>query len=287
MKIGLIGSGRWAEILANALPSKESLSCVLSSRANPKLGPFVNTKFTSCFREFIKNDYDRIIIANTASKHVETLIRIRDVHPYMKLLLEKPVCIDGKDYEELKNFKSDMNILVDHTLLFDDEFTKIHKDTQKGLLTAVKTIDGSDGPFRQDCTSLWDYGPHSISLALHFGVQSSASLSVKYDNSYKLKSRRGELYILNFKINDSIECNFMIGSGMPMKNRRYSLIFTNKEVIIDITNPVKHTALKNMFNIFLDDSDLNDSRWGLDLSLQVTELLLELSNQVKENPNPH
>lgn len=148
MIIGLVGaSGNWGKNYLRTLTEKfPQIKIKLGSRENWKN---------------LNNEVDGVIISTPASTHLKLASYF---NPNIPLLIEKPLALSNQIIKEYLDINR-KNILVNHNHLFSSAYQDL-KNKSLGKIRFVNSVGVGNGPYRTDCSVLYDYGPHQISILL-------------------------------------------------------------------------------------------------------------------------
>jgi predicted dehydrogenase len=287
VKIGLIGLGNWAQKLIACLPNPQELNVVLTQREGLSEIIPTGTKVARTYEEFLSSEPDRVIIANQASKHLETLIKIRSALPKVPIFIEKPFALNVKEaqkYEEI--FGLDDNLIVNHTLLFNKNLWEIKQKHLKASPQKIYCADCNLGPYREDCNSLWDYGPHVISVALYLCAAETYPLNVEVLEASNYKTTYGELVTFRLNIQDETEVIASVGNGFPLKMREYQINYGDGVVEkFNGLDKVEPTPLHWILKDFCSRNEIRQSGnfWGIGMSLKVVKAISDIENLLKLN----
>ncbi len=287
MKIGLIGLGSWSQKIIRYLPNSQDLFAVLTSREDASANLPKRTIICRSYDEFTALGLDRIIIANEASKHLQTLKKIRTILPIIPILLEKPFVMSSAEVDEYFDFfGKDNNLLVNHTLLFNKSLLEIKKSHKQTSPLKIFCTDCNLGPYRADCSALWDYGPHPISVAIYLAADEDLPIDIKILEAHVSKTIYGEIVTFRLTIQNRTEVICSVGNGSPVKIRKYLMHYPNEEIIefdgMSSVNPQPLQILLAEFNEFkVEQTENRDSRWGLNIPSQVIRAISGLELFVK------
>ncbi len=284
MKIGLIGLGSWSQKLISCLPNSQDLFAVLTSREDAAANLPKGTIICRSYYEFTALGLDRIIIANEASKHLQTLKEIRTVLPIIPILLEKPFVMSSAEVDEYFDlFGNDNNLLVNHTLLFNKNLLEIKKSHKQTSPLKIFCADCNLGPYRENCSALWDYGPHPISVAIYLTANASHPINIKILEAQKSKTSYGDVVTFRLIIQDKTEVVCSVGNGFPVKIRKYLMHYSNNEIVafdgVASVNPQPlQTLLEEFSNHIIAETKRQDSRWGLELPSAVIRTMSQIDS---------
>jgi hypothetical protein len=292
VKIGVVGLGAWSQKLIKCMPNPQHLFGVLTNRADAERLLPGGTRIYRSYEEFADAGLNRIIIANEATKHLLALKKIRSTLPKIPILIEKPFATsiaNANDYVD--NFGLDDNLIVNHTLLFNKN---IYALKQRHLFSIPNTINCADcnlGPYRSDCNSLWDYGPHPISVALYFSNLDQYPIEVDVLEATQTNSSFGSITNFRLVINNKTEVLGSVGNGFPLKIRKYLFSFNGNEIVeFDGLKKEEPQPLQQILSEFCEfsdgDSKIRDCRWGLKIPIGVVKIIAEIEKKLNLQKNP-
>ncbi len=144
MKLGIIGTGRWAHVYARKLQG---------------LGiDFWMAEGTTISADTLEKT-DGIIIANAGEKHFPVAMKFAG---WMPLLIEKPVCMSYADADTLLKVSAGGIVFAGHTRLYSTAWRELKR---KALLEGVKSYRAEYGG-RCRLGPLWDKGSHLVAMAI-------------------------------------------------------------------------------------------------------------------------
>ena len=112
-------------------------------------------------------ELDGVIVATPASTHFQIASHYIDAG--LPVLVEKPLAMSRLNAEQLadKVLKRDGILLVNHIHLFSQAYQRARAIVRLlGPIRTIRTSGGRQGPYRNDCKPLWDWGPHDVSMVL-------------------------------------------------------------------------------------------------------------------------
>jgi predicted dehydrogenase len=170
MRLGLIGCGRWGRNIIST--SRDLLDAKLVAVARANSGTACTMPENCCvfpdWRSLLdSNLIDGVIIASPAYTHAEIALAAMERH--IPVLIEKPMALSIDDAEALlkSSIKNQTYATVDHIHLFNPAFRRMVEIMPTyGSILNISGIAGGPGPYRSDCSALWDWAPHDISMIL-------------------------------------------------------------------------------------------------------------------------
>jgi predicted dehydrogenase len=108
-----------------------------------------------------------VAIATPASLHAAHAVRVLECG--LPVFVEKPLALTVADAERIRDAAHAVRlpVVVDHIHLFNPAWRELKRRiAELGPIREVESEAGQDGPFRADVTTLVDWGPHDVALAL-------------------------------------------------------------------------------------------------------------------------
>ena len=311
--IGLIGAGKWGKNYINTLKKnkKVSLKKIACKNLKEKQNLLANYEVTDNWHDItLSSDIDGIIIATPPKTHFE--IASKAIKNGKPVIIEKPLTLNLKDATSLLELSKKHKVIakVNHVYLYHPLYRLLKKQIQnKTNLKSINSIGGNYGPFRKDVSSLWDWGPHDLSMCLdilsEYPTEIKAEI-VKKDFINGLKASNLKIF-LDFTNEKYAEIN--IGNLMENKKRIFRLNYENQSYIFD---PIKYKAIQdnralkrnhedkdrdkkninlnlgnNPLDILIDEfaEDISSKDFNikdLNLAYNVVKLLVEIDNLLKD-----
>jgi UDP-2-acetamido-3-amino-2,3-dideoxy-glucuronate N-acetyltransferase len=227
-KICVIGAGGWGKNHISTLNKKGALYGIVDA-SEAALDDYKNInshcKFFKNIESTLEEGFDGYIVATPAETH----------HPIAKKLLahsknvlvEKPVCLNSKDAEELLNLAKLHRcfIMGGHLLLFHPAFLKIKSliDNNKiGKISYIYSNRLNFGKVRSHENAMWSLAPHDISLLLFFCKNFPEKLH--YSGFELLKRNIDDSSISSFTFPQNIGAHIFVSWLHPFKEHRFVII---------------------------------------------------------------
>lgn len=228
MKICVIGAGGWGKNHIKTLNKKGALYGIVDA-SEAALDDYKNInshcKFFKNIESTLEEGFDGYIVATPAETH----------HPIAKKLLahsknvlvEKPVCLNSKNAEELLNLAK-LNkcfIMGGHLLLFHPAFLKIKSliDNNKiGKISYIYSNRLNFGKVRSHENAMWSLAPHDISLLLFFCKNFPEKLH--YSGFELLKRNIDDSSVSSFTFPQNIGAHIFVSWLHPFKEHRFVII---------------------------------------------------------------
>jgi len=246
-KLLLIGAGAWGK---NYIKTLQDFNVEL----------FIATRHN--WKQLIDENPDGVIICTPPQSHVE--IAHYSLSRNIPTMIEKPLSLSMKEATSLGTFSAP--ILVNHIHLFSEQYQNIKNIIDVGSIKSISSQGFNQGPYR-DYSSLWDYGPHDLSMILDILGSKPDRLDV---NRYDIN--RGHLYYIDM-IFGNITTHSLVGNGGIFKQRLLS-IDSHQKYVYDDSIPSKTKPLSNALGVFIKSiHGEHDYRLGLELSFNIIDIL--------------
>ncbi len=276
VRFGLIGAGKWGVNYIKTIESIEGIELRIIACKNlhsKKKGLFKGYKFTDSWEEVVQSkEVDAIIIASPPGMHYEIASScIKNGKP---TIIEKPLtlCIEDAESLILLAEKNKINVKVNHIYLYHPEFRILQRNISKGFnLKSIYSLSGNFGPFRNDVSPLWDWGPHDIAMCLAIMNNFPERIEAKYiKREISSSNNRSNINIKLFFQDDKFaDLNF--GNLMKNKKRYFKVKSQSSNLIFDPINNLKIT--KETDNKLMEIIYENSAKYE-DLNQSPLELLL-------------
>ncbi|MBL8673162.1 MAG: Gfo/Idh/MocA family oxidoreductase [Alphaproteobacteria bacterium] len=163
---------------------------------------------------------DGLIAATPAATHAA--VALAAIALGIPALVEKPLATDAAaaDAVRIAARARQVPILVNHVDLANPAWQSI--TAAAGPATPGEVIEievGGPGPFRSDCSPLWDWGPHAIALALD-RLGSAAEVVSACAERGRGAGAAGAVYVAELRRADGALARLRFGSGFEEKRRR-------------------------------------------------------------------
>ena len=173
--LGQVGLGNWGpNLLRNFMTSGQCevrLVCDLKRSNYRRLGlPDDRPAFTTDYRDILDDpDIDAVIVATPSETHYALGREV--LRSGKHLFVEKPFALTSREASRLVELsrKSQRLIMVGHLLMYHPGIQTVARMVRKGKVGKVFFIGirrRNLGRLQNDCSVLWDLGPHDISIAL-------------------------------------------------------------------------------------------------------------------------
>ena len=281
IRLGLIGVGAWGINYVKTIENIHGLEIDLIACKSLKNKSYLQDLYrvVDCWEEVIKCPrIDGIIIASPPSTHFE--IAAEAIKKNKQLIIEKPITLSSYEAKILLelSLENKINVKVNHIYLYHPMYIFLKKYIQqKKDLNSIITLSGNFGPFREDVSPLWDWGPHDLAMCLDLIGEIPSKIEAKY-NKLEFASRKTKSNIftkLSFSNNKYAELEF--GNLMKSKKRFMKLNFANGSYIFD---PIRYKYIQKENNFQLEEID--QKQINKDISFEDSPLKVLLNDFMKD-----
>lgn len=254
MELVLIGSGTWGKNYISTINNFPNVSLIVANKNN--------------WKSLLDQKPNGVIIATPPNVHFPILSHALSLN--IPTMIEKPLMFSNDQFSQLS--KSSTPILVNYLHLFSPYYQKI-KDNIKQIKIIVSN-GYNDGPIREYCNGLWDYGVHDLAMILDLAQEFPKNIEIKEINKNNEKS----LYEVNLEFK-RFNSKSQVGNGGERAVRNL-VIETEQEgtLIYDDVwerNQINYSPpLTEVLRVFLNAIEgKKDARLGVDLSWDIARVL--------------
>lgn len=221
-----MGVGRWAKNYISSIAQNEALeltSICTFGRSNVGIDSTAHlyTKWQSLLAS---EELDGVIVATSPSVQLEIALSLAQLR--VPMILEKPIALNKQAVDDLSSAfrKYESKVLVNHFHLFHPNFRQFCSTIDTKQIQKVDIVDGSSGPFRKDISSLYDWGPHAVGVALR--LMGSFPTSIKGVCSKGFQG--GDVWRVELVFENLIVVNVICGNGLTQKRREIEIFFKDR-----------------------------------------------------------
>lgn len=268
MKILLIGAGAWGQKYIDTFKQWPHIELCIATRQS--------------WKKDIDQVPDGVIICTPPSSHIE--IARYSLEHHIPVMIEKPLALTHQDASQLIPLQNNAPILVNHIHLFSDYFQELMRQCPLNQITQIDALN-LRGNSHHNYSALYDQGCHDVSMILELMKEYPTQIEAKfqtgfYDIDLQFSNKKAHIEISN-KYNPKIrylkvKCNnsHIFYNDHLMGDKLTGIEHNIKNAIPPLTN-----SLQCFFSLIEGKSD---TRAGLDLPLQVMQILDECQRQIGE-----
>jgi predicted dehydrogenase len=247
----LIGAGKWGSNYIHTAHNLPDVNLIVSHK--------------DVWKDSLSN-IDGVIIATPSETHIRICEYIMSHH--IPVLVEKPLAFSAKEISTIEKYHTP--ILVNYIQLFTRGYQTIKKVIDCDKITNIVTRGYNKGPIRNH-SSMWDYGPHDLSMILDLTQKNPNQIQVE-----EIKNGQYSLFKILLHFDEFISTSLIGNGGDDGRHRNLSIESDGIKYVYDDTHmPKDHKPpLLNVLETFLQMIDgKKDYRMGLDLSIKITNIL--------------
>lgn len=237
MLVAVLGPGRWGTNIIHTLNSLTDISVKVFDKSNHHLA----------LQQAQQGTIDAIIIATPGSTHITLAL------PFIKLglptFIEKPLATSLVDANRLSTAAQKSGALVTpgHLHLFNPAYQIAKKQLKKAGPIRYLHFEGTNnGPYRNDISALWDWGPHDIYLTLDLlGTMPSLVQAFGF-NSLRPQTNLYDYTTLIMSFSNNIKAMSTMSWLFPFKQKRMVAVAQRDTVIFDDIAPKKVVVYKGL-----------------------------------------
>jgi predicted dehydrogenase len=184
----VVGYGYWGVNLARNVAVAPSLQLVGiadpdTDRRKAATAAHPSVSSWSSLDEVLDDDaVDAVVLAVPAHAHAALATKVLESGRHV--LVEKPLAMDIGEGRDLVALAEERNLIamVGHTFLYASPVHRLKEYIASGDLGTVQYLYSqrlSLGRIRRDCSALWNFGPHDISIMLYLLDEQPAEVSAR------------------------------------------------------------------------------------------------------------
>lgn len=300
LRLALIGSGRWGSNYIQATQeSGLGEICAIRSRKLVARGRhfYLREEDNNPSLEEVLDglDKDKIDAAFVATHPPDTgKITLELLRRGVSVMAEKPFTFKTATLREIEKVLDGFNeqkrpiFLINHQHLFSNSVKILRGFLSDEVVTELTAKAGNEGPYRS-YSSLWDYGPHPLSMLFYLGPK-----QLKIINYSKQISNIGEAHEIVVTNDNGFKGTITVANNLTEKVHFVILRTSKNEISYDDTKPKMRLALNGksldheyckpltcsvttFLNSVLERNIGGDPRFGTALAARYTELISSLS----------
>jgi len=173
LKLGVIGYGYWGPNIVRNFSSQPDCQVVAICDKNPKAVAQVLSRHPAVHASsnpdevMSSPEIDAVAVVTPVSTHYDLARKALENGKHV--FVEKPFTATSAQAEELIELadRKNLQIMVDHTFLFNGAVRKIKELVDEGVLGPLYYYDSTRvnlGLFQHDVNVIWDLAPHDLSI---------------------------------------------------------------------------------------------------------------------------
>jgi predicted dehydrogenase len=241
--VGLVGVGYWGEKLARNIDDAEGARLAALCDVDPDRLAQVGERYREAVRyvelnELLADDeIGAVVLASPASLHASHARAALAAGKHV--LVEKPLALTLDDCDDLIELskRNEMILMVGHTFIYSEPVRALRRMIEAEELGRVLYAYAQRlnlGVIREDLNSLWNFGPHDISILLYLLGRRPERVTARM---YSLLERALEdVAFLLLEFPDGIVAHVHESWLDPRKIRQLTIVGDRKMAVYDDTD---------------------------------------------------
>jgi len=237
IRLALIGLGKWGiNFLKSIEKTKDCEIKYIVAETEATLSQFPNSYIKATnYQDLLKySDIDGIIIATPGSTHF--VIAKIFIPKGIPLLIEKPLTLNYKEALLLKKLaiKNPSSIMVGHIYLYNPAYIKMKQLIKEiGKIRYLSFKGYNYGPFRDDMSVLWEWGPHGIAMSIDLFNKMPRSVTAWGINTLRRETTLYDTVFIRLLFDNNSTCLLECGWLYPLKRREMIIYGSTSSLIFD------------------------------------------------------
>lgn len=237
LRLGLVGAGRWGRNYIETIQSQANIE--LAWVADPD--PAVHAEFSRIcpvhrdWREAVgAGDIHGLIVATPPRFHAE--VARAGIAVGLPILIEKPLTTSREEAYDLLALAQSQGatVWVNHIHLFSPGYRRLKELAEDlGPVRNIASCGGRWGPFREDTSVLWDWGPHDVALCLDSVGEKPERIEINRRELRETEEGMGEIHDIRLGFPNGTEAEIEIGNIFAEKRRRFTVEFSDATLVLD------------------------------------------------------
>lgn len=245
IRLGLVGAGRWGRNYVHTIGRLTNVSLAWIADPAPSAAATFGEQYPihADWRTAIGGgDVDGIIVATPPHLHAE--ITGAAVDQGLAVLVEKPLTTSPQQARDLLTLAERQGGLawVDHVHLFAPGY-RLLREAVAPLrpIRRIASRGGRWGPFRDDASVLWDWGPHDVAFCLDLVGETPIDVTASRRERRETPEGTGEILDIGLAFPGGAQATLTIGNIFAEKHRDLTVVCDRATLVLDDTAENKLT----------------------------------------------
>lgn len=237
--VALVGYGYWGANLARNIAAVEQLDLVGVADGEP--GQVQKATAThgcagwSSLEEALADDrVEAVVLATPAGTHAELALTAMGTGRHV--LVEKPLATDPAGAEEITRLSSERGLvaMVGHTFLYSPAVWALKDYIVRGELGTPQYLYSqrlSLGRVRRDCSALWNFAPHDVSILLY--LLDEQPVRVSGTSMSMIDPAVPDVYFARLEFPSGVGAHLHVSWIDPRKTRLMTVVGDRKMAVYD------------------------------------------------------
>jgi predicted dehydrogenase len=238
--VALVGYGYWGANLARNIGAADNLRLVgvadtlpvqreLAARANPGI-----VTWDSLTAALDEPEVQAVVIAAPAALHADLAREVLGAGRHV--MVEKPLAMTAAHAEEIVALAASSNLvaMVGHTFLYAPAVVRLKEYVDSGELGAVQYLYSqrlSLGRIRRDCSALWNFAPHDVSILVHLLGELPSEVSAT--SLTMIGPEQADVFFAHLTFPSGVGAHLHVSWIDPRKQRLVTVVGDRKMAVYD------------------------------------------------------
>lgn len=288
INLGIVGAGKFAGNYVRTLREFPNVKIVSYARQSPFPAAYMPESailYTDWQVMLDQQQLDGLIVCADPGISVDVVHTV--LSKSVPVMVEKPLAFSLREVARLSPLAKRAPLLVNHIHLFSSAYETLKKMVDPDRITYIESEGSNSGPIRS-FSSLYDYGPHDLSMCLDLIGRNPNDISC-----FKTQCENRQLFdiIMNY---DGLSTYSRVGNA-GTERRRNIIVKSNDQVYVyddtteeklfvdNIPVPISpDPPLKRAISLWIRaiSQGAIDDRLGLSMALRIAAVLDVASKQV-------
>jgi UDP-2-acetamido-3-amino-2,3-dideoxy-glucuronate N-acetyltransferase len=241
-RIGVVGTGQWGRNLVRNFSSLGVLGALCDTDGERLSAIAREFRVSQTYRDIDglldDKNVDAVVIATPSATHGALARKVLSTEK--PVFVEKPLCLDLGEGQELKSIVSAKQLLlmVGHLLLYHPAFVALKQFIHSGKLGELRYIYSHRLNFlevRGDNDALWDFAPHDLSMLLSLVGELPTYVTTSGGSS--VDPPIAETTLSHFSFASGLHAHVFVSWVHPHKDQRLVIVGEEGMVIFDDVLP--------------------------------------------------
>ena len=235
VRLGLAGAGRWGRNYIRTIAGLSGVRLARVASNNPATVDLLppGCLLVGSWRDLLDpSGDDGVIVSTPPASHAE--IACAAIMRGLPVLIEKPLALSTADARAIRDLANDRHVyaVVEHTHLFSPAFRALKAFAMRhGGAREIHGEAGNQGPYRDDVSVLWDWGPHDVAMCLD--LMQAAPSSIACTLRERSERNGGMAETVEIRLAFPAGVASILLSNMTDKKRRLSVRCADTELVYD------------------------------------------------------
>lgn len=248
--VAVVGFGYWGANLARNVLAAASTDLVAivepdGGRRAAAATAFPAARVLPSLSEALDDaDVQAVVIATPAAMHVDAARTAMEAGRHV--LVEKPLALNPEEADLLVSVAdhTGLTLMVGHTFLYSAPVKALRGYIDRGDLGSIKYLYSqrlSLGRIRRDCSAIWNFGPHDVSIMMH--LLQERVVEVSATGFAFIEPGNDDVCFASLTFESGVGANLHVSWIDPRKTRLVTIVGDQKMAIYNDVSPDQKVAI--------------------------------------------